>query len=67
MTTRQFKRTAYCLGILGLWIALAAPSSAIRTVDADSRAHKRAFAERTVSAEPVAMETCPSTAAFSYL
>jgi hypothetical protein len=28
MTTRQFKRTAYCLGVMGLWLALATPAFA---------------------------------------
>jgi hypothetical protein len=67
MTTRQFKRTAYCLGVMGLWLALATPAFAVKTANVESSAYKRAFAERTVSGEAVAMETCPATAAFAYL
>ena len=32
MTTRQFKRTAICLGVMGLWLALATPAFAARSV-----------------------------------
>jgi hypothetical protein len=35
MTTRQFKRTVFCIGVAGLWLALTAPAFAARDVNID--------------------------------
>ena len=35
MTTRQFKRTLYCMGVMGLWLALATPAFAAKTITVD--------------------------------
>lgn len=64
MTTRQFKRTAFCIGVMGLWLALATPTFAAKAfnIDFSPATCARAHVEGTASAESIPMETCRARA-----